>query len=416
MLPFFFAGLIQLLKLPYMLRYILDVAWVLLLGFMLMARRRGNRAKTGALSLLIVFFFLYTAFIYIMQYQSVFYYLWGVRNNFRFFIAFFACAAFLKEESVSYYDKAFNLFFWGNVAVSLVQYFALDLKGDFLGGIFGVERGANGYTLVFFTIVATNTILSYLEKKEKLGPFLIKSAAALLIAALAELKFFFVVFIMILILATLFTNFTWRKFWAIFGGIAAVLVFSALLESLFPFFKGFLSLESILESATSDKGYTGDGDLNRLNAIPIINEQWLTNTWQRLLGFGLGNCDYAGFDFLVTPFFDNYGEMHYTWLSYAFLYLETGWIGMAFFYGFFILTYVQIQRIENRSEGKVKSYCRVSRILTICCIAISIYNAALRTEAGYMMFFTLAIPFALDREARKKTHENNKKMVAKNTI
>lgn len=401
MLPFFFAFLVELLGLPYMVRYSVDVVWVLAFFYILFVQRKKHTPITGNLGKVATAFFIYTALVYIVQFQSPLYYLWGVRCNFRFFVAFFAFALFLKTEDVAYYFKALDIFFWINIAVSLVQYFGLGLVQDNLGGIFGSVTGVNGYTTIFFSIVLTKSILNYLEKKESLQMLLLKSAAALLVAALAELKFFFFFFAMIVMLATFFTNFTWRKLGAVAGGLTAVVLFALLLENMFGF-EGFLSLDFISDYADSDKGYTGRGDINRLNAIATINEEWLKSGWQRLFGLGLGNCDSAGFEFLVTPFFETYGNMHYTWFYYAFLYLETGWIGLALYWGFFVLAFFEIWKIEKRSEGVTKSYCRMGRILSICCVVLSVYNIGLRTEGAYMMFFALAVPFALDRENRKK--------------
>jgi hypothetical protein len=191
------------------------------------------------------------------------------------------------------------------------------------------------------------------------------------------------------------------------------MAFAALLVAVFPDFAGFLSLEYFWDAAISDKGYTSSGDMNRLNAIPMINELWLKNGWQRAFGMGLGNCDYASFDFLTTPFFKTYSYLHYTWLSYAMMYMETGWIGLAFYYGFFALVFYEISKIEKNSAGITKSYCRMSRILALCCMVLAVYNSSLRTEVGYMMFFALAVPFALNRDNRKRAIGNvTKEMVA----
>ena len=226
---------------------------------------------------------------------------------------------------------------------------------------------------------------------------MLKCVAMLLVAALAELKFFFVEFILVLSLAVIFTKFTWRKILIILGGSAAVVAAASLLMTVFPEFEGFLSLERILEVTTSDKGYTSTGDLNRLNAISRINELWLKTPWQRLFGLGLGNCDTASFDFLNTPIYEAYGTMHYTWNSYAMMYLECGWIGLIFYFGFFVLVYLSIRRIEKRCAGVAKTYCRMGRILALMCMIIAIYNSSLRTEAGYMMYFALAVPFTMNK-------------------
>lgn len=405
MLPFFFGTLIDLLGLPSVLKYTLDVAWCILAVILFLSKRNRRGAKINNLMIWVGLFLLYTALVYIVQFQSPLYYLWGVRNNFRFYIAFFAFMAFLSQSDVDDYFKFFDVLFWINVVVSLAQFFGLGLARDYLGGIFGAEQGCNGYTNVFFVIMITKSILFYLEKRESALSCVAKCVAALLVAALAELKFFFAEFAIILVLASLFTSFTWRKLWVISGGFAAVVAFAALLSALFPIFSNFLSLEFFLNTGLSDKGYTSSGDLNRLNAIPQINELWLKNWGEQLFGLGLGNCDNSAYDFLTTPFFKLNVDMHYTWLSYAFMYLETGYLGLLFYYGFFALVYLKIRKIERRSEGIVRTYCRIGRILAICCVLISVYNSSLRTEAGYMMFFALAVPFAVSKTEMKSTTE-----------
>ncbi len=398
-LPFFFALLTELLGLPYFLRYSLDVTWALLLVFSVMGWQQGIDSGTKIVFRVVLVYVIYTAVSYVAQFQSLFFYLWGARNAFRFYAAFFAFAMFLKKDDIQGFFKLFDVLFWVNVAVSMVQYFAFDLKGDHLGGLFGVDSGANAYTMIFFLIVLTKDLLDYLEKRVSFRKFLFKCVAALLVVSLAEIKFFFILIGLIVLLATFFTNFTWRKFWAAAVSIAAILLFVPLLEKLFGF-EGFFSVEYLLDMATSDKGYTGRNDINRLNAIAFINDEWLLSGAERLFGIGLGNADTAGYEFLVTPFFELYGQTHYLWFSYATVYLETGWIGLILYFGFFLAVYFSILQIEHRSDGMLKSYCRLGRIITICCIIFSIYNSSLRSEAGYMAFFVLAVPFALDREKR----------------
>jgi hypothetical protein len=152
------------------------------------------------------------------------------------------------------------------------------------------------------------------------------------------------------------------------------------------------------EKAVSNKGYTSSGDMNRLNAISVINDQFLKNGWARLFGLGMGNCETSTFAFLNTPFFEKYSDLHYTWLSYAMVYLECGWIGLAFYFGFFVLVYYKVKKFERASTTTEKAYCRIARIMAVLCTVISIYNSSLRTEAAYMAYFVLAVPFCIRRE------------------
>lgn len=401
LLPFLFGTLNGLLHLPWAIRYLLDVAWLILLFFYFWASPPRRAKGIQGLELWIAAFLGYTLLVYLVQFQSPFYYLWGIRNNFRFYAAFFVFAAFLRPRDVDDYLALFDKLFWANVVVSLFQYFVLGLEQDYLGGLFGTEKGGNGYTNIFFVIAVSKSLLFYLEKRESTKSCVAKCVAALLVAALAELKFFFVEFVLIIAFAVLFTNFTWRKFWVIVGGLTAVLVGAALLAVVFPSYAGWFSVDWLLEAATADKGYTSSGDLNRLNAIGQINELWLTSWGERLFGLGLGNCDTSSFALVNTPFYEAYGDWHYTWLSHAFMYLENGYFGLIFYFGFFTLVYCATCRIQKHCTGVARTYCLFGRIVAIFCMIISIYNSSFRTEAAYMAHFVLAIPFAYAKDRSK---------------
>ena len=396
-LPFLFGTLNDLLGLPWSIRYVLDLAWFALLLMMIAFRDRliWNHVKT--LVVWTAAFLLYTALAYLVQYQSGLYYLWGVRNTFRMYVAFFSFCIFLTQQDVEQYLDVFDKLFYADVAVSLIQFFALDIDGDYLGGLFGAEMGSNGYTNIFFCIVLTRAVVFYLEKRETLRRCLVKFIAALLVAALAEIKFFFMEAILIILLAVLFTNFSWRKVWIMAGGLTGIFLGASLLVVFFPNSIGFLSLEYFWERATANQGYTSSGDMNRLNAITVINDRFLRNRGAQLFGFGLGNCETSSFSFLNTPFFKKYGDLHYSWISYAFLYLECGWIGLIFYYGFFAILYRKTQKMERNCDAAAKAYCIMTRILLLLCVLISVYNSTLRTEAAYMAYFVLAVPFAIHK-------------------
>ena len=394
-LPFLFGFLNEFVGLPRTIRYLLDVAWIALLMFMVCFQRRLEIKPVRGLLGWVFLFLLYTALVYLVEFQSPLYYLWGLRNNFRFYVAFFAFCLFMKSGEVEGFFRLFDVLFWVNAAVTLFQFFVLGNKGDYLGGIFGVTQGTNAYTNIFFVIVISRSLLLYLQKRGNIWPCITRCAVALFVAALAEIKFYFVIFVVIFAMALLLTDFTWRKLMVIFGGIAVVALGAAVLVMIFPGSAGFLTFDFLWETATSDKGYTSAGDLNRLNAIPQINELWLTNWGQRMFGLGLGNCDTSGIAALNTPFYRVNADMHYTWIGYAFLYLETGWIGLVFYYVFFVMVYL---KCGGRREGMEKTYCQLARILAVCCILITVYNPSLRAESGYMAYFVLAVPFVYERE------------------
>ena len=396
LLPFVQAALTQMLHFPNAVKYLCDVIWICM-TMMLLLRRRYRAEDAPVFLGWVALFAIYTVLGYIINYQNIVYYFWGFRNNFRFYVVFLFLITFLKREDVDQYFNLFDQIFWINLAATIIQYRYYGIEGDYLGGIFGTGQGCNGYTVVFLSIVVTKSVIFCLENKEKIGVCLIKCAASLLIAALAEVKFFYVVFVVILAAGLIATKFSWRKILIISGGAIGLAMGVALLSNLFSDGQNWFSLDWFYRNAVSDMGYTSAGDLNRLNAITMINDRFLRNCGARLFGLGLGNCETSTFAFLNTPFFKAYGHLHYTWMSHAFLYLECGWIGLVFYYGFFVILYRKMQKMGQNCDASVRPYCTMTRILLVLCVLISVYNSTLRTEAGYMMYFALAAPISMNK-------------------
>lgn len=390
-LPFLFSTLIELLHLPNLIKYSCDIAWLWLL--LLMYLQRGRKTWEQRLfGLVIVGYLLFTAVGYVLNYQSLLYYLWGVRNNFRMFVVFLAVIAFCKETTRADFLKFFDSVFWINVALCVFQFFVLGRDQDNLGGIFGIEKGCNGYLNNYFVIVAIKSILEYLYARDTLTDCVMKCGAMLLISVLAELKYFYVEFVVIIVMAVLLTDFSWKKVLVIVGGFAGVILTARLLIALFPEFEGFFSLGAMLEAASSDRGYTNTGDINRLNAVAVISRRFLKTWPEQLVGMGLGNCDTSGFAFLVSPFYHKYYELNYTWFTTAFTFLETGYVGLIFLFGFFVLVFFRAGAVAKR-RPQDKTYCQMAQIGAVCCAMIAIYNSTLRNEAGYMLYIILALPF-----------------------
>jgi len=392
-LPFLWQGISSVFPSLSQISYLIDVMWLWLLILIVKYQRSLAGNIPSAFPVWIGLFFVFTLIVFALNYQSIWYYLWGVRNNFRFYVAFLAFAYFLNTENVEGYLKLFDKLFWINTIVCLFQRFILGFSQDNLGGLFGVRSGSNGHLNIFMVIVVTKAIVYYFNKKESIKECLLKVSAALLIAALAELKFFFIEIAIILALASLVSKFSWRKVLAIILILVGIVLGVSLLEALFPEFAGMFTIEGILANSASEQGYTSSGDLNRLTAIPTIVERFFSHEGSSLIGYGLGNCDYSSaFEFLTTPFFKAHSWMHYMWFSTAFIFLEMGYIGLIFFLGFFVLVFACSEKASRKNRDK-KVHCQVAKITSILAVLIAIYNVSLRTESGYMMYFMLALPF-----------------------
>lgn len=396
--PFFFAMLTELLHLPSAVKYTVDAAWLFLLLTMLLKNKPPLSREARIMKIWIIAFFVYCLIDYAAHFQSAFYFLWGLRNNFRFYVFFLACVYYLNGDSVQDLFGFVNKMYCVHLAVFFVQFFFLGRSQDTIGGIFGTEYGCNGWLNIFHVIVVTYSLVQYLHKECSVGKCIFNCGMALVVAAIAELKFFYAEFVIILILAILLTDFTWKKVGIIVCAILGFAVSVKMLLVLFPEWSNYMSVRGFLAIASSDRGYTSSGDMNRLTFMGMSNRMFLKTPLQRVFGLGLGNCDFAdGFSFLTTSFYKQNSWTHYTWLSLAHMYLENGLVGLVFYLGFFVLSLITTFRYAKSTHIN-RSYLILAEITAVMCIAISIYNASLRVECGYMLYFVLAIPHILGKE------------------
>lgn len=391
-MPFCFFLLTQLLHLPTSIKYTIDIGWIFLLFLLVLKKRSLPNAQAIKLFHIVGAFFICSLCGIAFHYISGIYYLWGIRNSIRFFVFFFACICFLSSKSVDHYFVFFNKLYWINVPVVLYQYLVMGKEQDNLGGIFGVGRGCNGYTNIFLLIVITLSILRYMHFKEKLMICLAKCVIAMLIAALSELKMFFFELLIVATAAMLLTRFSFRKLLIGITIAAGIFIGVRLLIYIFPMYDDFFTKEGILKLITSKKGYTSSNDISRLTAIPVALNRFLSTNIDKLFGLGLGNCDFASFDFLITPFYRQYGNLNYVWFSSAFLVLETGLVGLILYDAFFVYLFFAAGKRNQEGSAPV-IYCQLARIMSLICLVLIFYNASLRTEAAFMMYFVLAVPF-----------------------
>ncbi len=388
-MPYLLSMLMEFLGVPSFIKYTVDAAWVGIFLLLFVRKRILLDKKVTPFVIFTGLFLLYVLVAYLFNYQSVFYFLWGVRNNFRFYIAFLAFALFLDEDDISGCFKIIDVLFWVNAAVSLVQFFAFGYRQDYLGGIFGVGRGCNAYSIMLFVLVVARSVLSYMNGIEKPFACFLKCAATLFLAAMAELKFYFVIFVLILILASAFTKFSWRKI-IIFILMAVMIMFAGSILTVI-FGEGeALTLDRIIELATATS-YATEEDMGRFTAIPTVSEKFLPGFFPRMFGRGLGNCDTSAFAICNTPFFEAYSDLHYNWFSSAFLYLEMGVVGLVFNLSFFIIAFIFARRCYKRGTSN-PFFCQIAMIFAIISIILTFYNASMRKEVAYIAYFALALP------------------------
>ena len=313
------------LHFPDFIKYSIDAAWVILFLFLFVGKRVLIKKTITPMVAIVGIWFMYVFVGYIFNFQSVFYFLWGLRNNFRFYVAFFAFATFLSDDDISSCFKLVDILFWINAVASLFQFFVLGYKQDYLGGIFGVERGCNAYSTLLFAFVVSRSLLLYLSGSETIKLCALKCGVALMLAAMAEVKFFFILFVLFTLISMLLTRFSWKKL-IIFVLVALLLMFSGTILTTVFGSKEELSFQRIAELITSEN-YSSGEDLGRFTAIPTISKDIFKNVLERCFGMGLGNCDTSAFAICNTPFFQSHGYLHYSWFSKDVLHLQYEMLG-----------------------------------------------------------------------------------------
>lgn len=391
-MPFLLPFFGELLHLPSAMKYTLDLAWILLLFVMIINRMRLPNEQVSTLAKIAILFFLVTVVGLLLNYQSILYYLWGFRNNFRFFVFFLACIFNLSQPSAEKCLSLLDKMFWLNFVLVAFQFFVLHKNQDFIGGIFGTQAGCNGYLNIYLIIVVTKSILLFLNKKEKQSLCLLKCCVALIVAVLSELKIFFIELLLIIFLIMFMAKFSVRKIAVAMLCTVGIVIGAQMVSVLFPDFSGWFSIKGILKITSSDSGYTNRNDINRLNAVAYAVDNFLPLLKDKMFGLGLGNCDYASFAFLTTPFYRAYGWTNYVWFSSAFLILETGFAGLAAYISFFVVLYFGVGKLEKTAQANMH-YCQLAKVMAVLSILMVIYNATMRTEAAYMMYFVLSLPF-----------------------
>jgi len=219
---------------------------------------------------------------------------------------------------------------------------------------------------------------------------LLKCGMSLIISAMAELKFFFVMFCIILVISAILTKFSWRKL-LLFFLCAVLFMFASSLLTEFFGADNNLSLERILDLSFASQ-YSSSEDLGRITAIPSISDRFFDSTADNLFGRGLGNCDTSSFEICNTPFFKQYSALHYSWFSSAFLFIEMGAVGLILHILFYIMGFItSVKMLCNKSANQL--FCQISTIMSALCVILVFYNSSLRMEVGYLAFFALALPF-----------------------
>lgn len=395
------------LGLPLILNYFSDfiLIWIII-EFLVQKGKKGLVIpKSLIIGFLILIFISVISFIYNLY--SPFLYIWGFRNNFRFLLFAMMCAVYLDHDDIKTIIEILFGYFLLNILIVTYQFFFISYTdfaiGDFISGLFsnGAERGGNASLNWLMSIVCTYAIVQYLNKEAKIQKFIICLTGSLYMAALAEIKLFFVQIIIIGILAMIICKKSFKSFGFLILGICMLGISIKLFYYLFPDFANFFKKDRILAYVLEggySSGKTRDIGINRFTAITYVFKHYLQSNIDKLIGIGLGNADFSSFSFLTSYFYTKNNWSGYTFFYSAFITIELGIIGLIS-YILIILNYLRKAITVKINSYEDKSIKQSTIIISIICLAAIFSNQTMKLEASaYLVHCVLAFPFILEKQ------------------
>lgn len=371
--------LINDLGFPSMANYVCDALLLLTIFFALRNHRDGYAPHGGfrLLGLFVAAFWLVATISAVLNAVSPVLYIWAIRNTFRIFGIMYCCVRLMSKRDVHRLLRLFVTIFWVNTVVCSYQYFVLGTDMDHTNGLFGTGAGANAMSIVMLFFISGLFLFGYSSRKVKFSQLLLTLGACCYVAAIAELKVYFVLLLLLVGLNIFLNKPTLRTVIVLAIAVVALFVGIRLLESYNPEFAGFFSLEEMVKS-NSEGGYGSNDGLNRLSAVRTLDDMFMGSAQEKMLGSGFGSGQYT--QFFESDLYATWGEtLHWSWFTDAAIFLETGYLGLALYCLQFVVIAFSFLRVP--------SFCledtwllRTCASVAILCVILIVYNCSLTVD------------------------------------
>lgn len=394
--PFLIRLLTDNFGVSYDINILIDVWMIILLVFTLLVKRRAFWKNVPKLIHIAVYLSVIALIIsFILGEFHISNFLYGIRPFSRLMVSFFVSCLIFDEEDYFKIYKWVKLLLIINLPIMLIQFFFFGLKQDVLGGTFGNTQGCNSIQNLLCCFILVLSLNLFLNKEIKQREFLLILFSTIVIAALAEITAFFFELVIIFLISFLFFNpekLTFRKI-AITALIVLALIFGIRIYlKIFPERAFLLNFSDLLTYLGFDynTGNTGVYRVSRLRVFQQINASFLDLPYEKLFGYGLGNCSNG------SAFYKSYESIyHFTYLSSSITYLETGVLGV-------IITFLPaltalIHKDDKYRVSHVLSFSR--RTFAILTVILFFYNT---TTRDYYTSFFLGSMLAINMKKSKK--------------
>ena len=401
------------LKLPIIIKNLVDIINIFIIFYEIVNFNEilhNKNIKKINIILFISAIFLLTG--YFINSYSIFNFVWGLRTILRILIVFYGVILTFEKDDIELVFGILNKMFIINVFICLFQFFILDWKQDLLGGTFSNgNAGGNAGLLAILFFESIYITIMYLNGKIKISKFLIYTMLCLVLAALAELKLFFILYFVILIFSLFISNKSFKTISTVIFGALLFVIGVSILIKIFPQYSNWFNISRIISSFNSPYTVETDFVLSRGNAIREINDYFFKNNFiYNVFGYGLGNCIKSSINIFNIDFFNKYGFTHYNWFFHSFVYIETGFGGLILSYLFLSSCFIKsFKNAKNNKSNNENINGKTILIIIFLMIVTTVYNSFLLTDAAYFIFVILALPYINNDNIHSKVDTNERK-------
>lgn len=409
----FMKFLIGYMNFPNTISYISDIIliWAVLETIYALGRRKINVSMNVIGCILI--YLLVTLGSYIMNMYSPAHYLWGFRNNFRFFIFFVLSVIWLTKSDFYLVTDILYGFFIINILAVTYEFFFAELGssiavGDYISGLYSlrIDRGGNAALNWLCCIVCTCDIAKYLNKEKSLKHLLCTLLGAFYIVSLSEIKFFFVEIIFIVSVALVLSKKSVKSLTFILIAIISLNLGIKLLYEFFPSFDGFFESNTIISYVNDEAGYGHSGGMNRSNTVEYVLDNLLYGFPDKMFGVGLGNAEDSAIPILRTDFYARYGSTSYSFFMSSMVTVETGIMGLLSYIVILINNLITSVKLNSKECPTVKV---VTIIISCLSLMMFFYNQSLKLEtSGFMVYMIVAFAFIYNKNCKEDSYDYKK--------
>ena len=382
----FSQALITMLGAPSFIMYLGDVCNLIVLLHLIYSKRLLVLRKSLLNVMVCIFLFfligITVAFINNVGLHLVF---WSLRNYLRVLVFIIAIVTYWDNTNTIKITKNLFPLLLINTAVSLIQYSQHIYSPDWIGGILGNYYGVNSYSLMLFIFSSAYYVDAFINKKEKTYKVILAIISIFVCVVVADLKVFYFMFIIEAVVIMIQNKIGFRMIMLfLIGSIMAIVIYFVCL-SLYNS-QNIFDINYILYYLTESSYSYSTTSINRTDGISIINRVFNFSKEQELFGLGLGAGEYNSF--FSSDIYAQYGDMHYIWFLYAWIYLENGIIGLVLF--FLMLTFLLIYIWRNKGKTATSIQRTACAMLAIAFL-LTFYSPSLRNDSAYIFYAIVGI-------------------------